>query len=87
MISAGFACLSRDFLGVMPQMLVGPFVVVQMMLNLNAKQPDETVEKVLASPDLNSIIDYILSGKCKNIITMAGAGISTCKYLHVSIYM
>lgn len=51
--------------------------LVQMMLNLNAKKPDETVEKVLASPDLNSIVDYILSGKCKNIITMAGAGIST----------
>lgn len=63
----------------MPQMLVGPYAVVQMMLNLKAKQPDETVEKILATPDLDSIISYILSGKCKNIITMAGAGISTCK--------
>ena len=38
----------------------------------------EPVEKFLDSPDVDGIVKYILSGKCKNIITMAGAGISTC---------
>lgn len=38
------------------------------------------VERILDAPDLDNVIRYILSGKCKNIITMAGAGISTCKF-------
>lgn len=40
----------------------------------------EDVEKVLEKPDFDSIVKFIQSDQCKNIITMAGAGISTCKY-------
>jgi len=38
------------------------------------------VEKILEKPDLDSVIKYIKSDRCKNIITLAGAGISTCKF-------
>ena len=51
-------------------------------------------EKVISSLDITGIADFIKGGKCKNIITMAGAGISTCKllecacvYIHDSISM
>jgi len=37
------------------------------------------VEKVLEKPDFDSVVKYMKSGRCKNIITLAGAGISTCK--------
>jgi len=37
------------------------------------------VEKVLEKPDFDSVVKYIKSDRCKNIITLAGAGISTCK--------
>lgn len=33
---------------------------------------------MLTKFDLDGIVEYIVSGKCANIITMAGAGISTC---------
>lgn len=55
-------------------------VLAEMMKNLKMKKPGEDVEKILDAPDLDNIIRYILSGKCKNIITMAGAGISTCNF-------
>lgn len=35
------------------------------------------VEKILSTPDLDGIVEYIKSGRCKKIITMVGAGIST----------
>jgi NAD-dependent deacetylase sirtuin 2 len=38
------------------------------------------IEKVLEKPDFDSVVKFIKSGQCKNIVTMAGAGISTCKY-------
>lgn len=38
------------------------------------------VEKVLEKPDLDSVIKYMKSDRCKNVITLAGAGISTCKF-------
>jgi len=53
--------------------------MASMMKNLKVKKAGEDVEKILDSPDLDSLVRYVLSGKCKNIITMAGAGISTCK--------
>ena len=36
-------------------------------------------EKVIPSLDITGVAEFIKSGKCKHIITMAGAGISTCK--------
>jgi hypothetical protein len=33
--------------------------------------------------DLDGIVDYIKSGNVKNIITMAGAGISTCNIMAI----
>ncbi|XP_054169056.1 NAD-dependent protein deacetylase sirtuin-2-like [Oppia nitens] len=35
------------------------------------------VEKILSEPTIDAIVDYIKSGKCKNIVVMVGAGIST----------
>jgi len=37
------------------------------------------VEKFLDKPDFDSIVKYMKSDRCRNIITLAGAGISTCK--------
>jgi len=34
---------------------------------------------ILTQMNLDGIVEYIQAGKCRNIITMAGAGISTCK--------
>jgi hypothetical protein len=48
-------------------------------LGLGAKS-NADVERVLEKPDFDSIVKFISSGSCKNIITMAGAGISTCKF-------
>lgn len=38
---------------------------------------DEKPDKVLDQVDIEGIVKYIKSGKCKKIVTMAGAGIST----------
>ena len=38
------------------------------------------IESLLDTVDFDGIIKYIKDGKAKNIITMAGAGISTCKF-------
>lgn len=38
--------------------------------------------QVLDDVSLEGIVDYINKKGCKNVITMAGAGISTCKYLY-----
>jgi len=43
------------------------------------------VEKVLEKPDFDSIVNYMKSDRCKNIITLAGAGISTCKIVEFGI--
>jgi NAD-dependent deacetylase sirtuin 2 len=40
-------------------------------------QPKEDVEKVLSDVSVDGIVEYIKSGKCKRIIAMVGAGIST----------
>lgn len=44
-------------------------------------EPAIPVEKVLDEVNLDGIVKWIKSARCKNIITLAGAGISTCKYL------
>lgn len=47
-------------------------------LKISDKDDEEKV-KVLDDVSLDGIIDYFKKNNCKNIITMAGAGISTCK--------
>jgi hypothetical protein len=44
----------------------------------NQKKPEES-DKILSDISVKGIVDYIKSGKCKNIIAMVGAGISTCE--------
>jgi len=39
--------------------------------------------QVLTEASVDGVIKYIQEGKCRNIITMAGAGISTCKWGYV----
>lgn len=39
------------------------------------------IEKVLSDVSLDGVVGWINSDRCKNVITLAGAGISTCKYL------
>lgn len=45
-----------------------------------ATEPPAPVEKVLDEVNLDGIVKWIKSERCKNIITLSGAGISTCKY-------
>ena len=47
-------------------------------LTLGAGKPAE-VEPVLDEVSFEGVAGFIKSGKCKNIVTMVGAGISTCK--------
>ena len=48
-------------------------------LKLNSRQSDDDqkLPSILSSLDLDGIVEYIKEGKAKNIICMAGAGIST----------
>ncbi|KAF2364973.1 Sirtuin family [Trinorchestia longiramus] len=43
---------------------------------LNFKKTDEEPQ-ILSSVDVDGIVDFMKSDKCRNVITMAGAGIST----------
>ncbi|RWS04046.1 NAD-dependent deacetylase sirtuin-2-like protein [Dinothrombium tinctorium] len=43
----------------------------------SSKQAKESCEKVLSVPTFTNIVEYMKSGKCKNVIAMVGAGIST----------
>ena len=52
-----------------------------MKLSMGLAEKGEKPEQRLPTVSLDGIAEYIKSGKCKNIITMAGAGISTCKYI------
>lgn len=48
-------------------------------LGFSDKEEDEEEHiKVLDTVDLDGIVNFIKEKKCKKIITMAGAGISTC---------
>lgn len=40
--------------------------------------------QVLDEVNIDGIVNYIKKKNCKNIITMAGAGISTCKYYNIN---
>lgn len=42
-------------------------------------EPPAPSEKVLEDVNIDGIVKWIQSERCKNIITMSGAGISTCK--------
>lgn len=42
-------------------------------------ESSQSSEKVLDEVSLEGIVNWIKSERCKNIITLAGAGISTCK--------
>jgi NAD-dependent deacetylase sirtuin 2 len=46
-------------------------------LNLGTSSKRDDVEKLLEKPDLDSLVTFMKSDRCKNVITMAGAGIST----------
>lgn len=41
------------------------------------------VEKVLDEVTLDGIAKWIKSTRCQNIITLSGAGISTCEYINI----
>ena len=43
-------------------------------------------EQILEEVSFEGIAHYIKSGKCKKIITMAGAGISTCKFVFYFVF-
>eukprot|EP00730_Choanoeca_flexa_P019646 TRINITY_DN9604_c0_g2_i1.p1 TRINITY_DN9604_c0_g2~~TRINITY_DN9604_c0_g2_i1.p1 ORF type:complete len:304 (+),score=51.63 TRINITY_DN9604_c0_g2_i1:56-967(+) len=40
-------------------------------------QVENSSPKILSTPDLQGVVEYIQQNNCRNIITMAGAGIST----------
>lgn len=48
-----------------------------------SEPPTAPVEQVLDEVNLDGIVKWIKSERCKNIITLAGAGISTCKYSQI----
>lgn len=59
-------------------------------LGIISQEPESTepIEKVLDEVNLDGIVKWIKGNRCKNIITLAGAGISTCKYvLHRYYYI
>lgn len=47
-------------------------------------EPPEQVIKVLEEVNLDGIVKWMKSEQCQNVITMSGAGISTCKLLTCS---
>lgn len=54
------------------------------LVDLSAnEQGDESQQSVLRKLDLNGIVEYIKENANCKIITMAGAGISTCKYTYI----
>ena len=56
-----------------------------MLRKLQLQDNNEEKEKLLHEFTLHGIAKYILDGKAKNIVTMAGAGISTCSYYLIVI--
>lgn len=52
--------------------------------SLSLKQNEPKPESLLTEVTFEGIVEYIKSGKCKKIVTMAGAGISTCKLFLLS---
>lgn len=50
--------------------------------SLGLTKPEDKLQLV-DTLDLDGVANYINSGKVKNIITMAGAGISTCTFVFI----
>lgn len=42
---------------------------------------ETSLPQILKELTIDGIVDYVKSDKCKKVIVMAGAGISTCEYL------
>ena len=59
--------------------LSAEFLASQIKQSLNLNAEVEKPEQLLEEVTINGIVQYMKSGKCKNIITMTGAGISTCE--------
>lgn len=59
---------------------LGEMGLVDLMKHLETKDPPK---QLLSSVDLEGIVQLIKDKKATNIITMAGAGISTCKKFSV----
>ncbi|XP_069995649.1 NAD-dependent protein deacetylase sirtuin-2 [Penaeus vannamei] len=53
------------------------FLMSKLHLGSQEEVPKANSNKVLEEVTVEGVVNYIKSGKCKNIITMAGAGIST----------
>ena len=45
------------------------------------KKSSKEQNPILKDTTVDSIVDYIQRGDCKNIVLMVGAGISTCKFM------
>ena len=55
--------------------------MLEMLAGSLQRNNDEPQGKsLLDEVNFKGIAQYIKSGKCKKIVTLAGAGISTCKY-------
>ena len=55
--------------------------MLEMLAGSLQRNNDEPQGKsLLDEVSFKGIAQYIKSGKCKKIVTLAGAGISTCKY-------
>lgn len=52
----------------------------------SSDQSDEKQQKVLRELSLDGIVEYIKQNKNCKIITMAGAGISTCEFVYEFIF-
>ncbi|XP_065168312.1 NAD-dependent protein deacetylase sirtuin-2 [Atheta coriaria] len=50
---------------------------IQEKLKISNKPSVHQKKQILVEPTIQAVCDYIKSGRCKNIITMVGAGIST----------
>lgn len=48
----------------------------------DASEPSGSVEKVLDEVSLDGVVKWMKSARCQNVITLSGAGISTCKYFY-----
>lgn len=58
------------------------------LVDLSANdQSDESQQSVLRNLSLDGIVEYIKENANCKIITMAGAGISTCKYPSIYKYI
>ena len=57
------------------------WLIEMMKKSLKITGSEEKAEQKLEQLDLDGVAKFIAAEKCSKVITMAGAGISTCKYL------